>query len=96
VAVRSITSDYVLAYPEEFPREDNQAQEISQVNDDLEGRECILNALKNLKLKTKTLTIVINNSNNYISFSILSGKSEEAESGFDFMTIEEYKLLFKW
>jgi hypothetical protein len=54
-----------------------------------------LNALKNLKLKTKILTIVVDNSNNCIGFSILWGKSEDTEYGFDFMGIEGYKLLFK-
>jgi hypothetical protein len=43
----------------------------------------------------KTLTIIVGNSNNDIGYSILSGKSEAVESGFGFMDIEGYKVLFK-
>jgi hypothetical protein len=44
----------------------------------------------------KTLTIVVGNSNNYTCDSILSGISEMVESGFGFMGLDSYKVLFKW
>jgi hypothetical protein len=96
MTVIRILSDYVLAHPEEFPREFEEAQS-EQVNaDNTEFKEYVLNALKNLKSKMKSLTIVVGNSNNYTGYSILSGKSEAVESGFGFMGIEGYKVLFKW
>jgi hypothetical protein len=42
----------------------------------------------------KTLIIVVGNSNNYIGNSILSGKSEAVESGFEFMKSSVSKLYF--
>jgi hypothetical protein len=60
-----IISDYVLAHSEEFPMKNNQSKIPEQSNDDdKEFREDILSTLKNLKSKKKTLTIVIDNSNN--------------------------------
>jgi hypothetical protein len=61
-----------------------------------EFKEYILNALKQLRSKMKTLTIVIGNSNNYIEYSFLFGKSEAVESGYGFMGIVGYKIIFKW
>jgi hypothetical protein len=43
----------------------------------------------------KTLTIVVGNSNNYTGYSVLSGKSEAVESGYGFMGIVCYKIIFK-
>jgi hypothetical protein len=42
------------------------------------------------------LTIVVENSNNYTGYSVLSGKSEAIESGFGFIGITGYKIIFKW
>jgi hypothetical protein len=61
-----------------------------------EFKEYVLNALKQLKSKMKTLTIVVGNSNNYTGYSVLSGKSEAVESGYGFMDIVGYKIIFKW
>jgi hypothetical protein len=44
----------------------------------------------------KTLTIVIGNTNNYTGFSKLSGKSEAVESGYGFLCIVGFKIIFKW
>jgi hypothetical protein len=55
-----------------------------------------LNALKQLRYKTKPLTIVVDNSNNYIRYSTLSGKSEDVESGYGFIGIACLKIIFKW
>lgn len=55
-----------------------------------------MNALTKLKSKKKTLTNVVDNSNNYISHSILSGKSETFESGFGFIGIGGDKVLLYW
>jgi hypothetical protein len=44
----------------------------------------------------KTLKIFVGYSNNNTGYSILSGKSEEGESGFGFIGFEGYKVLFKW
>jgi hypothetical protein len=44
----------------------------------------------------KTLTIVVGNSNNYTGYSSLSGKSEAVDSGYGFMGIVGYKIIFKW
>jgi prefoldin subunit 5 len=55
-----------------------------------------LNVLKQLKSKNKTLTIVVGNPNNYIGYSVLSGKSEAVESGYGFMGIVGFKIIFKW
>jgi hypothetical protein len=55
-----------------------------------------LNALKQLRSKIKTLTIVVGDSNNYTGYSVLSGKSEAVESGYDFMGIICFKIIFKW
>jgi vacuolar-type H+-ATPase subunit I/STV1 len=52
-----------------------------------EFEEYVLNPLKQLTSKMKTLTIVVDNSNNYTGYSILSGKSEAVESGYGFMRI---------
>jgi hypothetical protein len=43
----------------------------------------------------KTLPIVVGNSSNYTSYSVLSGKSEAVESGFGFLGIVNYKVIFK-
>jgi hypothetical protein len=44
----------------------------------------------------KKITIVVSNSNNYTGYSSLSGKSEAVESGYGFMGIVGYKIIFKW
>jgi hypothetical protein len=61
-----------------------------------EFQEYVLNALKHLKSKMKTLTIVVGNSNNYTGYSALSGKSEAVDSGYGFMGIVGFKIIFKW
>jgi hypothetical protein len=61
-----------------------------------EFKEYVLNAIKQLRSKMKTLTIVVGNSNNYTGYSSLSGKSEAIESGYGFMGIVGYKIIFKW
>jgi hypothetical protein len=43
----------------------------------------------------KTLTIVVGNSNNYTGYSVLSGKSEAVESGFGFIVIVGFTVIFK-
>jgi hypothetical protein len=95
MAARMILTDFILAYPEWFPTEDMEKQETEQVNNDLQFREYVLNALKNLVTK-KTLTIVVGNSNPYAVYSALSGKSEAAKYDFGFMDIKGYKFLFIW
>jgi hypothetical protein len=77
---RRIISDYDLAHTELFEFEEVQSEKVNA--DDTEFKEYLLNALKNLKSKMKSLSIVVGNSNNYTSYSILSGKSEAVESGF--------------
>jgi hypothetical protein len=44
----------------------------------------------------KILTIVVGNSNNDTVYSTLSGKSEAVESGYGFMGIVGYKIMFEW
>jgi hypothetical protein len=61
-----------------------------------EFKEYVLNALKQFRYKVKTLTIVVGNSNNYTGYSSLSDKSEAVESGYGFMCIIGYKIIFKW
>jgi hypothetical protein len=61
-----------------------------------EFKEYVLNALKQLNSKMKRKTIVIGNSNNYTGYSSLSGKSGAVESGYGFMGIVGYKIIFKW
>jgi hypothetical protein len=65
MTIRRIISDYVLASPEEFPREYNQTQDTQIKDDDSKFREYIFNALQNLQSKMKPLTFVVGNSNNY-------------------------------
>jgi methyl-accepting chemotaxis protein len=48
-----------------------------------------------MKIKMKTLTIVLGNSNNDTGYSVLSGKSEVVESSFGFMGIVGFKIIFK-
>jgi hypothetical protein len=59
---RIIMNDYVLAHPEEFSREDSQTQSEQVNDDDLEFREHVKNAAKNLKSKMKALPIGVSNS----------------------------------
>jgi hypothetical protein len=51
--------------------------------------------MKHLKSEMKTLTIVVGHSNIYTVSSIPSEKFETVESGFEFMAIKGYKILFK-
>jgi hypothetical protein len=44
----------------------------------------------------KTLIIVVGNSNNYTSYSVISGKSEAVKSEYGFMGIVDFKIIFKW
>jgi hypothetical protein len=44
----------------------------------------------------KMLTIVIGNFNNYTGEFALSGKLDAAESGFCFMGIVGFKIIFNW
>jgi hypothetical protein len=55
-----------------------------------------LTALQDQKSKTKTLPIVVDQLNNGIDNSILSGKSDVIECGFAFMGIEYYTVMFMW
>jgi hypothetical protein len=61
-----------------------------------EFKEYVTNALKQLKSKMMTLTIVVGNSNYYTCYSVSSGKSKAVESGYGFMGIVGYKIIFKW
>jgi hypothetical protein len=61
-----------------------------------EFKEYVHDALKQLRSKMKTLTIVVGNSNNYTGYSSLSGKSEAVESDYISMGIVRYKIIFKW
>jgi hypothetical protein len=61
-----------------------------------EFTEYVLNELKQLRSKMKTLTIVLGNSNYYTRYSSLSEKSEAVESGYGLMGIVGYKIIFKW
>jgi iron-sulfur cluster repair protein YtfE (RIC family) len=64
MTVKTIISDYLFAHPEEFPREFKLTRDIEQINsDDIEFIKDILNVLKNLKSKKKTLTIMVGNLN---------------------------------
>jgi hypothetical protein len=38
----------------------------------------------------------VSNSNTYTGYSVLSEKSEAVESGYGFMGIVGYKIIFKW
>jgi hypothetical protein len=49
MTVRSLTNDYVLAHSEKFPRDESKTQTEHVNNDDIEFKESVLNALKNLK-----------------------------------------------
>jgi hypothetical protein len=44
----------------------------------------------------KTRFIVVDNSNNYTDYSVLSDKSEAVESGYGFIDIDFNKDIFKW
>jgi hypothetical protein len=44
----------------------------------------------------KALTIVVVNSNNYTGYSVLSRKPEALKSGYDFMRIVGFIIIFKW
>jgi hypothetical protein len=58
--IRKIISDFVLSHSNNFSREDIQTSETEQVYDyDLEHREYVLDAIKNLKSRMKTLTITL-------------------------------------
>jgi hypothetical protein len=58
--IRKIISDFVLSHSDNFPREDIQISETEQVYDyDLEYREYVLDAIKNLKSRMKILTITL-------------------------------------
>jgi hypothetical protein len=97
--IQRFVNNYVLQYPEEFPKDEDIS--IPNLNNNVEDydpnfKNYVLNALKNIKLKLKTLTIVVENSNNYIGYFVLSGKSEAIESGFGFIGITGYKIIFKW
>jgi hypothetical protein len=61
-----------------------------------EFKEYLLNVLEQLKSKMKTLTRGVGNSNNDTRYSVLSGKSEAVESGYGFMGIVGFKIIFKW
>jgi hypothetical protein len=68
---------------------------LNESSEDYNFKDYVLNALKNLKSKLKTLTIVVGNSNNSCGDSIYSGKTEALESGYGFMSISGYKIILK-
>jgi hypothetical protein len=59
-------------------------------------KECMLNALMNLKSKKKIFRIVIDNSNNFMDYSIFTRKSDEVEFGHELMSIDGHEAIFKW
>jgi hypothetical protein len=95
--VKRFISSYVQDHPDEFPEfVEIEPKLQNNIENDDEFKNYILNALKQLKSKMKTLTIVVAHSNNYTGYSVLSGKSEAIESGYGFMGIVGYKVIFKW
>ncbi|GMO13052.1 MAG: hypothetical protein Ta2E_01900 [Mycoplasmoidaceae bacterium] len=94
--VAKIMNKYIIDHSELFENEQQELQQNEIFSDDSDFKDYILNALKNLKSKIKTLTVIVGNSNNSTCYSILLGKSEVVESGFGFMRIVRYKIVFKW
>jgi hypothetical protein len=98
-SIQRFVNNYLLQYPEEFPKYDDIT--IPNLNNNVSDNDpnfknYVLNALKNIQSILKTLTIVVGNSNNYTGYSVLCGKSEAIESGFGFIGITGYKIIFKW
>jgi hypothetical protein len=58
-------------------------------------KDYVLIALNNLKSKLKKLTIIVRNYNTSCGYSVYSGKAEAMESGYGFMGISDYKIIFK-
>jgi hypothetical protein len=73
------------------------SQLLNQSSDVIDNnfKNYVLNVLKNLKSKLKILTIVVGNSNNSCGYSVYSGKLEATESGYGFMGVSGYKIMFK-
>jgi hypothetical protein len=103
ISVERYAHKYLLQHPEllkdniipsDFVLNTQLLNESSDVMDN-NFKDYVLNALKNLKLKIKTLTIVVGNSNNSCGYSVYSGKAEAMESGYGCMGISGYKSIFK-
>jgi hypothetical protein len=76
--VKRFISSYVQDYPDEFLESVDIEQRIqNKIENDDEFKNYILNALKQLKSNMKTLSIVVNNSNNYTGYSVLSENQSE-------------------
>jgi hypothetical protein len=95
--IQRFVNNYVLQHPEEFEQEDITIPNLnnSTIDNDPNFKNYVFNALKNIKSKLIKLTRVVGNSNNYTGYSVLSGKSEAIESGFGFIGITGYKIIFK-
>jgi hypothetical protein len=98
ITVERYAHTYLLQHPELFKENIIPSQLLNESYNidamDNNFKDYVLNALKNLKSKLKTLTIVVGNSNNSCGYSVYSGKAEAMESGYGFMGILGYKIIF--
>jgi hypothetical protein len=96
MTVEKYTHSYLLPHPELLKDNIIPTQLLNESSDiDCNFKDYVLNTLKNLKSKLKTLTIVVVNYNNSCGYSVYSGKSEAMESGYDSIGISGYKIIFK-
>jgi methyl-accepting chemotaxis protein len=97
ISVERYAHTYLLQHPELFKDNIISSPLLNESSNVIDNnfKDYVLNALKNLKSKLKTLTIVVGNSNNSYGYSVYSGKAEAMQSGFGFMVISGYKIIYK-
>jgi hypothetical protein len=97
ITIERYAHRYLLQHQELFKDNIIPSQLLNESSNDMDNnfKDYVFNALKHLKSKLKTLTIVVGNSNNSCGYSVYSGKSEAIESGYGFMGISCYKIIFK-
>jgi hypothetical protein len=97
ITVERYAHMYLLQHPELFKDNFIPSQLIESSSNDMDNnfKDYILKALKHLKSKLKTLTIVVGNSNNSCGYSVYSGKAEAMESRYGFMCISGFKIIIK-
>jgi hypothetical protein len=97
IKVERYAHTYLLQHPELFKDNIIPPKLLNESSNDMDNnfKDYALKAVKNLKSKLKTLTIVVGNSNTSCGYSVYSGKAEAMESGYGFMGISGFKIIFK-
>jgi hypothetical protein len=97
ISFERYANTYLFQHPELFKDNIIPSQLLNESSDLMDNnfKDYVLNELKNLKSKLKTLTMVVGNSNNSCGYSVCGGKAEAMESGYGFMGISGYKIIFQ-